>query len=64
MDRGIGRARKIRVQLGGTANLFADFPEKPKGMHWRTYMRLREPALVVEDRPLTIRLNRFLKWGV
>jgi hypothetical protein len=39
--RGLGRAQKIRMQLGGSGNMFDDFPQKPKGMHWRTYLRLR-----------------------
>jgi hypothetical protein len=39
--RGLGRARKIRVRLGGGADLVGPFPAKPKGMHWRTYDRLR-----------------------
>lgn len=39
--RNISRSRKIRVQLGGTADLFDPFPEKPRRMHWRTYMRIR-----------------------
>jgi hypothetical protein len=38
--RGLGKAQKIRMRLGGTANMLDDFPEKPKGMHWRTYERL------------------------
>ena len=63
MDRGIGRARKVRVRLGGSPNLFSNFPEKPMGMHWTTYMRLRTSALAAEDRLLTVRLNRFSNWG-
>jgi hypothetical protein len=43
-DRGIGRARKIRMKLGGGESLADPFPEKPRGMHWRTYHRLRERA--------------------
>jgi hypothetical protein len=39
--RGIAKARKIRMQLGGGPNIAAAFPEKPKGMHWRTYDRMR-----------------------
>ena len=40
--RGIGKARKIRMRLGGGgANLLDAFPPKPKRMHWRTYNRLR-----------------------
>jgi hypothetical protein len=39
--RGLGKARKIRMKMGGGPNIFDDFPPKPKGMHWRTYARLR-----------------------
>ena len=39
--RGLGKARKIRMQLGGGPNLFEQFPGRPKGMHQRTYDRLR-----------------------
>lgn len=41
-DRTRRTAEKIRVRLGGTADLDEPFPEKPKGMHWKTYQRLRE----------------------
>jgi hypothetical protein len=38
--RGLWKAQKIRMRLGGSASMFDSFPEKPKGMHWRTYERL------------------------
>jgi hypothetical protein len=38
--RALRRAQKIRQQLGGSANMMESFPEKPKGMHHDTYMRL------------------------
>ena len=38
--RALTRAQDIRVRLGGSPSLGDFFPEKPKGMHWRTYLRL------------------------
>ena len=39
--RGLHKARKIRASLGGGANVFERFPDRPKGMHLATYQRLR-----------------------
>jgi hypothetical protein len=48
MRRGVFQAQKIRVRLGGSVNLFEPFPEKPKRMHWLTYLRLRARAEAAE----------------
>ena len=39
--RNISRSRKIRMRLGGSADLCEPFPAKPHGMHRSTYNRLR-----------------------
>jgi hypothetical protein len=49
-ERGLGKAQKIRMNLGGSPNMFEEFPDKPKGMHWRTYDRRRCAHDVAEAR--------------
>jgi hypothetical protein len=49
-DRGLGTAQKIRERLGGSPNMLDEFPDKPKGMHWRRYDRLRRLHEVAEER--------------
>jgi len=61
--RALNRAQSIRVKLGGTANMFEAFPEKPKGMHWRTYERLRMKADEAADRSYPPWLLRLLLRG-
>ena len=40
MDCALHKAQSVRERLGGSANIMEPFPEKPKGMHWKTYERL------------------------
>jgi hypothetical protein len=44
LHRGIEQARKIRMKLGGSADLLEPFPARPKGMHRRTFQRLQARA--------------------
>lgn len=40
-ERALSETKKIRLRLGGTANMMEQFPSKPKKMHWKTYWRMR-----------------------
>ena len=40
MYRALHKAQAIRERLGGSANMMKPVPEKPKGMHWKTYDQL------------------------
>ena len=48
-NRLLRRARTTRMQLGGSANLAEPLPDRPKGMHWRTYSRLYRQAAAREQ---------------
>lgn len=48
-DRLLTRVQDLRTRLGGSPNMLELFPEKPKGMHWRTYDRLRRQHDALED---------------
>jgi hypothetical protein len=58
--RGFGKAQKIRIRLGGNGDIFDAFPDKPKGMHWRTYDRLRSTHDIAAERLIgrLIRVDR------
>jgi len=47
-DRNLSQAQKIRMRLGGSANMLHPFPQKPRGMHWRTYLRHQQRAQAAE----------------
>jgi len=38
------------MKLGGSPNMAEDFPDKPKGMHWRTYDLLCREAEDAQNR--------------
>lgn len=43
-DRIMRKAQNIRERLGGSGSMAEPFPSKPKGMHWKTYLRLKNEA--------------------
>lgn len=43
------KTQSIRKRLGGSESTADEFPPKPKGMHWKTYNRLRQEAEEAEE---------------
>jgi hypothetical protein len=63
-DRGLRRANKIRAQLGDEPDAASLFPQRPRGMHKRTYQRLQSQissAEMAAEERLTILLERLKK---
>ena len=60
-DRNRRRIQKIRMRLGGGRSVLDPFPEKPRGMHWRTYDRLRAQATTAEASSIALIAER---WGL
>jgi len=48
--RARSKAEKVRLRLGGSRSLDETFPDKPKGMWWRTCEHLRETSERAEMR--------------
>jgi UvrD/REP helicase N-terminal domain len=44
LRRAMRREQMIKMRLGGSNDPLEPFPQKPRGMHWRTYQRLRDQA--------------------
>lgn len=57
-DRALRVCQDIRERLGGSRSLAKPFPEKPKGMHWRTYNALRARAKEAEAVSWTVLAER------
>ncbi len=45
---GWSSALRVRKKLGGNPGMAYGFPQKPKGMHWRTYRRFQEADWAAE----------------
>ncbi len=58
-ERLLRRAERIRTRLGGSGVVFDAFPDKPKGMHQKTYRRLRHEAEEAKAHGLALSLGAF-----
>jgi len=58
-DRQATRAHQLRRKLGGTAGFDEPYPEKPKGMHWKTYNRICDEIEWLETTSLMAVAHRF-----
>lgn len=47
-SRALSRANRIRRKINPASYLADSFPDKPKGMHWRTYERLARATLAAD----------------
>ena len=57
-DRLMEKARNIIIRLGGGVSLLDPFPEKPKGMHWKTYYRFQAESMRLELQGWTLAESR------
>ena len=58
-ERLLRKAERIRARLGGSGVVFDVFPPRPKGMHKKTYRRLRHEAEEAKTLGLTLALGAF-----
>ncbi len=59
VDRYMRKARRIRSRLGASDNLGEPIWQKPKGMHWRTFERLKNKADTANECSWRIMGRRF-----
>ena len=48
--RALSQAQKYRRRLGGSECTDDPFPQKPRGMHWRKYDRIRQRGEALDER--------------
>jgi hypothetical protein len=55
--RAILRAQRLKMRLGGSANLLDPLPERPRGMHRQTYYRWLHKAMAAQERSLALAID-------
>ena len=60
---GVTRAMRVRKKLKGEIGLAYAFPDRPKGMHWKTYYRLQEADWAAQMRIDAVLTQGFLRLG-
>jgi hypothetical protein len=58
-DRQATRAHRLRRKLGGHAGFEQPFPDKPKGMHWKTYQQMCDEIDYLEQTSMMSMMQRF-----
>lgn len=64
-ERALRKARRLQNKIGECRDIFgnpAPFPDKPKGMHWKTYDRLYEQYCAAEREQLRSFLQTMSTW--
>src|SRR6516165_8379952 len=56
-SRAISRPQEARIRLGGSGNLTAPFPARPRGMHRMTYYRLLDRAMAAQERTIALEFD-------
>ncbi|QYI99811.1 hypothetical protein KUV46_10700 [Thalassovita mediterranea] len=60
---GVTRAMRVRKKLKGEIGLAYAFPDRPKGMHWKTYYRLQEADWAAQIRIDAVLAQSVLRLG-
>lgn len=61
-DRMAEKAHSLRARIGGVPGFGNPMPSKPKGMHWRTFMRIRDEIWHLEHTSMMAMARKLGIW--